>query len=131
MNPVFTLPYSEHEVAEGLARLLPKNEGYSITVPVSAQNKGWDLLVYNQNSRSAVTIQVKASKSYDHEDKPYAHYLWFNRIGKGKPEFPTGAADFYALFGLYPHPRENGGNVASKRYWSKIILLFTDEEMKA
>ncbi len=43
MNPTFTLNYPEHAVAEYLRRHFTKANGYSVLVPVSSQQKGYDL----------------------------------------------------------------------------------------
>lgn len=64
MDAAFTTTYSEHAVAEELSRYLKKKDGFAIPIPLSRQQKGFDLLVYSSNRRNAATIQIKASRSY-------------------------------------------------------------------
>ena len=67
MDPVFTLQWPEFLLANRLQRTLTKSQGYSLLIPVSRQEKGFDLAVIrnrpNGISRVA-TIQIKASRAY-------------------------------------------------------------------
>jgi hypothetical protein len=66
MDPVFTLQWPEYVVCERLQKLCPRSEGYSTYIPVSRQEKGVDLTLLHRSSgkRRAITIQVKASRTY-------------------------------------------------------------------
>jgi len=50
MDGIFTLPYSEVYVAETLNHLFRPKEGYGVFIPSSRQQKGIDLLLYNQKN---------------------------------------------------------------------------------
>ncbi len=136
MEAVFTLPYPEHIVAETLAKLLPKKEGFSVNIPLSRQQKGIDLLVYCPTTRKVATFQVKSSRSYRGEPpkrkstpKRFNYYLWFRKF-----DYLEGTADFYVLFGLYPKSSviRESLNKARKpqQWWTHRILLLPDSEMK-
>ncbi len=64
MESIFTLPYPEYVIASLLQKHLKKKQGYSVQIPLSRQQKGIDLLVYNQKTKKAVSIQVKSSRSW-------------------------------------------------------------------
>jgi hypothetical protein len=136
MDPVFTIPYPEYVVAGEPSKLLPKAKGYSVNVPLSRQQKGFDLLVYSFGSRKAATIQIKSSRAYpQHPPKRestrthFRYGLWFNNF-----KHEEGAADFYILFGLYPLPSSPDKPLNRRRKPSEWadwkILCFSDSEMK-
>lgn len=131
MNPIFTLNYPEFLIAEHLKKLFSKADGYSILIPVSSQQKGYDIaLMRRQCSESkVVTIQVKSSTMHlgvagigkNNKLRKFANTLFFNRF-----EVPS-EADFFIFVGLYapkPTSLKNTTNV-----WHPHILLFTQEEM--
>src|SRR5437867_7585758 len=131
MDPVFTLPYPEFIVAEQLSNLMPKKEGYSVNVPLSRQQQGFDLLVYSARSGEVARIQIKSSRSYP--GKPakrratrerFNHNLWFNNF-----KFHDDVADFYVLFGLYSKVGLDKG-VRKKKWYGRQMLIFRDNEMK-
>jgi hypothetical protein len=64
MEAVFTLPYSEFRTANRLAELFPKQDGFSLLLPSSRTEKGFDLALLKQNGvkRSVITIQIKTRK---------------------------------------------------------------------
>lgn len=122
MNPVFTVPYSEYTVAQKL-----KNElKCSVFIPMSAQEKGIDLLFYKfeDGKNKILTVQVKNSRSYvEREDGVFCHGLWFNRF------VPQDNADWFILIGSYPKfPQDT--HYKGKVEWSEIFLAFTYAEMK-
>ena len=54
MDPVFTLQWPEFLLANRLQKLLPKSQGFSVLIPASRQEKGFDLAIIrrrNGNSR--------------------------------------------------------------------------------
>ncbi len=109
MEPMFRLSYSEHEVAGRLQSLLGKpRDAYSVTLPLSRHNKGWDLLVHSSKSGQAARIQVKSSRWYfepKREERGFSHVFWFNNF-RAKLE----GADFFVLFIVFP--------VLDRRAWS-------------
>jgi len=132
MDPVFTLQWPELVIADRLQKMLPKSKGYSVLIPVSRQEKGFDLAITlrraNGHSTTA-TIQIKASRTY--LSKPpmrestvrYQFQTWFNRF-----EVPK-EADFFLLFGTYAP--DTGRTFNIKHTWYQACtLLFTRKEMK-
>ena len=120
-------------MASRLQKLLPKSQGYSVLIPLSRQEKGFDLVIIKKSpsglSRVA-TIQIKASRSYDQTPpkrkttKRHRFRTWFNRF-----EVPR-EADFFLLFGLYAP--DSGKTKKVARHWYKdCTLLFTQTEMKS
>lgn len=131
MNPIFTLNYPEFLIAEHLKKLLSKADGYSILIPVSSQQKGYDIaLMHRKDSESkVVTFQVKSSKMHSEPIgigprnglQNFSNTMWLNRF------IVPSEADFFILVGLYAPDPTNLKN--STDVWYPHILLFTNEEM--
>lgn len=134
MDAVFTLPYPELVVAETLCKHFKKKDGFSVQLPLSRQQKGFDLLIYNRKTRKSAAIQVRASRAY--LEKPpirsttvrHNYSFWFRRFREAQ-----GHADFYILFGLYPKENIVSAPLNRKRipkaWWHHRMLLFSDKEM--
>lgn len=129
MEPVFTLPYSEFRVANRLAEFFKKQDGYSVLLPSSRTEKGFDLALLNGVKRKVVTIQVKASRSYG--GKPpkrettqrFMNRTWFQT-------FPVPQeTDWIFLVGMYPGSWDKTRK-SSDVWWQEIILCFSGDEMK-
>ena len=121
MNPIFTLSYSEYKVAEKLKNSIKDS---SIWFPISAQEKGIDLLLYKRvnDTNKFVTIQVKSSRVY--KSKKYNNYFWLNRFT------PNPNADFFAIIGTYPDRIDNLESFALKDIqWKDVLLIFTYQEI--
>lgn len=125
MEPVFTLPYSEHQVIEEVAKRLRKSDGYAIYIPTSRQQKGVDFVIHNTISNKYARVQVKASRSYSEDDR---HYLWYNNF---IDKYEQGNADFYMLFGLYPVFKTGKKGIKKGEFWRPITLCFSEKEMFA
>jgi len=135
MESIFTLPYPEYIVATLLQKHLKKKEGYSVQIPLSRQQKGIDLLVYNQKTKKAVSIQVKSSRSWQRKPakrenvQKFQHGSWFHKFDCKK-----GVADFYAFFILHPVGKFSGKRLdkgkASKKWWGYKVVIFKDKEMR-
>ena len=133
MDPVFTIQWPEFLLANRLQKLLPKSQGFSVLIPVSRQEKGFDLAIVKKSSNGlsrVTTIQVKASRAYNQippkrkSTQRYRFHTWFNRFKVPKE------ADFFLLFGLYAPDASRTKRVG--RHWYKdCTLLFTHKEMKA
>lgn len=131
MNPVFTLNYPELLVAEYLQKHFPKNQGYSVLIPLSGQQKGYDLALMRrrQNGSKVVTFQVKSSKTYTGTSgiaprsgmRTFAHYMWLGRFSVPHE------ADFFIVLGLYAPNPSSLKNTTS--VWKSHMLLFTHTEM--
>lgn len=132
MDPVFTLQWPEFILANRLQKLLPKAQGFSVLVPVSRQEKGFDLAITRRaagGKSATTTIQIKASRTYLAEPpkrestKRYQFETWFNRF-----EVPK-EADFFLLFGTYaPDPSRTAP--VNQDWYQDCTLLFTQAEMK-
>lgn len=135
MESIFTLPYPEYIVATLLQKHLKKKEGYSVQIPLSRQQKGIDLLVYNQKTKKAVSIQVKSSRSWQRKPakrenvQKFQHGSWFHKFDCKK-----GIADFYAFFILHPVGKLWGKRLdkakASKKWWGYKVIIFNYKEMR-
>lgn len=132
MDPVFTLQWPEFLLANQLQKLLPKSQGYSVLVPLSRQEKGFDLAIIKKHpggkSRVA-TIQIKASRAYVQAapkkelTRRHRFHTWFNRFKVAQE------AEFFLLFGLYA-PEAGRTKRAGLKWYKDCTLLFTQEEMK-
>lgn len=122
MEPIFTLPYSEHQVIEQVTKHLKKIVGYAVYVPTSRQQKGVDFVIHNTKTNKFARIQVKGSRSYTEDGK---HYLWYNNFVE---KYEPGNADFYMLFGLYA-AYENKQKIKGGRFWKPITLCFSETDM--
>jgi hypothetical protein len=132
MDPVFTLQWPEFLLANRLQKLLPKSQGYSVLIPVSRQEKGFDVAVVRKLSNGisrVTTIQIKASRAY--VQKPprktstqrHRFETWFNRF-----EVPN-EADFFLLFGLYA-PDAGRTKTIGTQWYRDCTLIFSGQEMK-
>lgn len=131
MEPVFTLPWSEYVVAERLQQLFKREEGTTVFLPLSRQEKGVDLALVRKlagGKSRTVTVQVKVSRAHlplpakRESTVRYKNYLWFNRIG------PVGA-DFYVLIGFFaPDPSSTARSKDPNKY-QDVVLVFSQAEM--
>ncbi|MCX8016243.1 MAG: hypothetical protein N2692_03045 [Patescibacteria group bacterium] len=92
LDNIFTLPFSEYQIAAKLQDIF-KKKVYSIAIPMSRQQKGFDLILYNMNSKKSLTFQVKSSKWYTGRipkrkvNTPYVeNWFWLNvfKLEKGR-----------------------------------------------
>lgn len=132
MDPVFTLQWPEFLLANRVQKLLPKSQGYSVLIPVSRQEKGFDLAVIRkrQNGTSRVaTIQIKASRVYLQRQPNrtsttrFRFHTWFNRFDVPKE------ADFFLLCGLYA-PDAGRTKAIGTQWYRDSTLMFSRQEMK-
>ena len=133
MDAVFTLPYSEFAVAELFGKEFKKKDSYSVLVPVSRTEKGFDLVLARRfrGSNRCLTFQVKSSRTYAGTQpkrkstaERYRFYTWFNRFVVPQQ------ADFVVLFGLYPAD-DGTGRKHGHTWWRSLVLVFTREEMES
>lgn len=131
MEQVFTIPYPEFAVAEELSlRYFKKRKGYCIAIPLSRQQKGFDLLVQWKRTKCMASLQVKASAIHLPKGKSkdkFQYCFWFKNF-----EYHPGASDFYILFGLCPICPNKDYMRRRKpiRWWKSVMLLFSDDDMK-
>jgi hypothetical protein len=133
MDPVFTLQWPEFILANRLQRLLPKNQGFSVLVPASRQEKGIDLAIIRKGgtgSSRVATVQIKASRTYAQAQpkktttERFRFHTWFNRFDVPRE------ADFFLLFGMYA-PDASRTKPIGPEWYRDCTLLFTQEEMRA
>ena len=133
MEPVLNLHFSEWTVINELEQLFSKTEGYTVSIPSSRQQKGFDIILYNNFSKKSLTIQVKGSRTYS--PKPpkrlktvrFKNYTWFNAFNAIK-----GNSDYYILFGLYvkaPSKDSKSTRMNNRNWFDFVLLLFTEDEM--
>ena len=130
MEAVFTLPYSEFRTANRLADFFKKQNGFSVLLPSSRTEKGFDLALLKQSGvkRSIITIQVKASRTYGGKlpkretTQRFAHRTWFQTFSV--PD----ETDWVFLVGMYPNS-EDKTRKSSAAWWQEIILCFSRQEM--
>jgi len=133
MDPIITLPFSENMVINQLEKKFNKRDGYTIMIPSTRQQKGFDLLMYNSKTKKCLTIQVKGSRTYN--PKPpkneaiirFKNYTWFSKF-----KIEKGQADFYILFGLFitnPTRTEKSRSVKKNDWYDHILMLFSENEM--
>jgi hypothetical protein len=97
----FSIEYPEYHIAGLLQDHFTKTNNYSVSIPLSRQQKYYDLLLFNANNKKCLAIQVKSSRTYfrtettDKQDE-YFYYSWLNNF---KPNIYS---DFYFIFFSYP-----------------------------
>lgn len=123
MEPIFTLPYSEYQVIEQVAKRLKKSQGYAIYIPTSRQQKGVDFVIHNTVTNKFARVQVKGSRSYTENNN---HYLWYNNFIE---RYTDNNADFYMLFGLYQTFETGKKGVKKGEFWKPITLCFSEKDM--
>ena len=132
MDPVFIFYWPEFLLANRLQKLLPKSQEYSVLIPVSRQEKGFDLAIikkYPRRPSRVATIQIKSSRAYAQvapkrkSTQRFRFHTWFNRFKVPRE------ADFFLLFGLYAP--DSGKTKRVGRHWYRdCTLLFTQQEMR-
>lgn len=132
MEPVLSLPYSEYETIIQIQRHFKKNDGFSVCVPVSRQQKGIDFVVLNIENSKVLRFQVKGSRPYvpssseAKKDGAFKYTFWFNNFYN---TYKPNMADVYVLFGLYPVYDVKKNIKSRTTFWQSFVLAFTDEEM--
>jgi hypothetical protein len=118
----FTIPFPEYDIAEILQREFPKKDNFSVAIPLSRQQKFYDLLLVKGASKRSVTIQVKSSRTYLANKKAeHQFFSWLNHF-----DIKDNYSDFYFIYMTYPLFDENFKPQAK---WSRKILVFNQKEM--
>jgi hypothetical protein len=137
MEAVFTLPYPEYSIASLLQKYFKKSENFSVMIPLSRQQKGIDMLVYNLKTEKSASIQIKSSRTWEgtqpkrnKDRKIFDHYSWTWNFDD---KYRAGLADFYAIFILFPRKDFFGKKINKSRkvgkWWESKVLIFNDKEM--
>ena len=129
MNPIFTLQYGEFFTADYLKN---RSKNYSVFIPTSSNEKGVDLLLYNDNTKSLITIQVKSARpffgerEYDEDNSKNkivssCHYrfpVYYNRT----------QADWH-VFVCYAFNERFIASKKKKDRWDSVMFLFSKKEI--
>ena len=118
----FTIPFPEYDIAEILQKEFSKKENFSLAIPLSRQQKFYDLLLVNGASKRSVTIQVKSSRTYLGSPKnEYQYYSWLNYF-----DIKDNYSDFYFVYMTYPQLDKD---FTPRAKWERMILVFNQKEM--
>ena len=118
----FSIPFPEYDIADILQKKFPKKENFSVAIPMSRQQKFYDLLLVKGESKRSVTIQVKSSRTWLANDKDDFQFAsWLNHFG-----IKNNYSDFYFIYMTYPLFDEN---FKPKAKWDRKILVFNQKEM--
>ena len=100
-----------------------KRDHFSIAIPVSRQQKFYDLLLVNGKSRKSVTIQVKSSRVYlGRKSDKYQYYTWHKCF-----DITDNYSDFYFLYIVYPLIDKE--TFTPRATWDTKILVFSGKAM--
>lgn len=134
MRKESVIDYGEYIVSEEILKMLNQgnNKQYSIFAPLSRQEKGIDLILFNRVNRKTITIQVKSSRSYIDGKKNDIKYnfLWLNNFNISDEAY----ADYYVIMGSYIHVKsekliEKRGLSVNAIDYKPIILIYSHSEM--
>lgn len=118
----FTIPFPEYDIAEILQKKFSKKDNFSIAIPLSRQQKFYDLLLINGAIKKSITIQVKSSRTYLGLPKnEHQYYSWLNYF-----DIKDNYSDFYFIYMTYP---ELDKNFTPRAKWERMILVFNQKEM--
>ncbi len=120
----FSIEYPEYDIAGKLQFDFKKTDHYSVSVPLSRQQKYYDLLLYNASNKKSLSIQVKSSRVYINNNPTKAndyHYTaWLNTFDA------TTYCDYYFIY--IPFPVFDSKTFAPKAH-ALHLLVFSAEEM--
>ena len=123
----FSIDYAEYHIAGLLQNDFKKQNNFSINIPISRQQKYYDLLLFNGNKNKCLTIQVKSSRTYIYPNadtiKQYHYYAWLNSFN-----IDNNYSDYYFIFISFPS--FDTKTFRPKTGFGTNILIFEKEEMK-
>ena len=122
----FTIAYPEHHIADLLQVDFPKRDNFSISIPLSRQQKHYDLLLFNANNKKCLTIQVKSSRTYLYPEitksNQYNYYAWLSNFN-----IVNNYSDYYFIFISFPV--FDTESFKPKAGFGTKILVFDSSEM--
>lgn len=119
----FTLPFPEYDIANILQDEFPKKDMFSIAIPLSRQQKFYDLLLVKGDTKKSVTIQVKSSRTYiGKKENEFGFASWLNWF-----DISENYSDFYFIYMTYP--LFDTKTLKTRAKWSRKVLVFNREEM--
>jgi hypothetical protein len=97
----FSIEYPEYHIAGLIQDDFPKANNFSVSIPLSRQQKYYDLLLHNANNKKCLAIQVKSSRTYVNTDttddlNDYNYYAWLNNFQVNT------YSDYYFIFISFP-----------------------------
>jgi len=118
----FSIQFPEYDIANILQKEFPKKDNFSVAIPLSRQQKFYDLLLINGKTKKLVTIQVKSSRTYLGSPKDdYQYYSWLNHF-----RIEDNYSDFYFIYMTFPLFDKN---FTPRAKWDRKILVFNQKEM--
>ncbi|MEK9161547.1 MAG: hypothetical protein AAB822_02210 [Patescibacteria group bacterium] len=124
------MPFPEYDIANILQKNFPKKKNFSVSIPLSRQQKFYDLLLINCKNKKVLTIQVKSSRTFLYEGKKtknenifdkYEYNGWFLNL-----DIKSNYSDYYFFYMPYPvHDK----NFRPRARWDRKILVFNKKEM--
>lgn len=121
----FSIDYPEYHIAGILQNDFKKSDHYSVSVPLSRQQKYYDLLLHNAANKKTLAIQVKSSRTYinNNPTKPtdYNYTAWLNAFTSSP------FCDFYFIY--IPFPLFDMETYRPKATQALHLLVFSEEEM--
>jgi len=128
MEPIFTLPYSEYAVANRLNFIFKKKE-FSILIPLSRQEKGYDLIILNKKNNKTARIQVKSSRLFIKLKKSKEGYQYGMNFNNFNGKYKKGDADFYLFFCSFANHEQNKTRITRRNSWIDLILCYPEKDM--
>lgn len=118
----FSIPFPEYDIADLLQKTFPKKENFSVAIPLSRQQKFYDLLLVKGESKRSVTIQVKSSRTWLANQKSEFQFAsWLNYF-----DIKDNYSDFYFIYMTFPLFDEH---FKPRAKWDRKILVFNQKEM--
>jgi hypothetical protein len=123
----FSIDFAEYYIAGILQKEFSKKQNFSVNIPLSRQQKDYDLFLHNGIDRKSLTIQVKSSRTYITTGIPknkssFNYDAWFKRFIISK------YCDFY--FCYLSFPLFDPVNFKPKAAFDTKILVFDNNEMQ-
>ncbi len=122
----FSIDYPEYHIAGLLQKEFPKQSNFSMSIPLSRQQKYYDLLLHNGNNKKCLTFQVKSSRTYIFADADtsvhYNYYAWLNNF-----KTANNFSDYYFIFISFP--LFDTKTFRPKTAFGTKILVFDNNEM--
>lgn len=121
----FTIPFPEYDIANYLQEKFPKKLNFSVNIPLSRQQKHYDLVLMNGIHKRVIVIQVKSSRTWKTStkiaEKSHEYESFFNKF-----DIEGNYSDYYFIYMTYPVMNKNFSPGAK---WDRKILVFSDLEM--
>lgn len=123
----FSIQYPEYHIAGILQKEFTKAKNFSVSIPLSRQQKYYDLLLHNANNKKCLAIQVKSSRTYVNtntsaDPNDYNYIVWLNNFQANS------FSDFYFIY--IPYPLFDTQTFRPRAGQGLHILVFDTNEMQ-